>query len=103
MPSAHPLNLEFRDVRGAGVRGELGGRSGSPSLRFGLPVEPSVVFVYNHVNRSFLVGVGLLGRGVWVARPFLCLHISHAFKRFAPAFLDAHDRWVFSDRRRLLE
>jgi hypothetical protein len=26
---------------------------------------------YNHVNRSFLVGVGLLGRGELVARPFL--------------------------------
>lgn len=29
--------------------------------------------LYNHVNRSFLVGVGLIGRGELVTRPFSCL------------------------------
>jgi hypothetical protein len=43
----------------------------SPSL-FGSPVEAGAAFLYNHVNRSFLWGLGLFDRGGLVARPIFC-------------------------------
>src|SRR5215210_406130 len=70
MPSAHPLNFCFRAVRRAGARGELGGRSGPPSLCFETPVEAGAAFLYNHVKSDpFFWGWGLFDPGVLTARP----------------------------------
>jgi hypothetical protein len=48
-------------VRGAGARAGLEAGAGLPS------------FLYNHLNRSFLIGVGLWVGACWSHALFLCL------------------------------
>jgi hypothetical protein len=70
MSPAHPLNFSSRAVRSVGVRAGFAGGAGLPSI------------LYNHVNRSFLWGRGLLDPGVLVARPFF---VALMRIRFLPA------------------